>query len=125
MDRARARTHGGHTSCAAAWMVAKADVQPSPNSSMPNEAGTQRSDIPTPPMPTQDTPEHPTTVPPRDSLPRTNGSNMPEVTPPIPIIPRMTPYIPGPSPRSRRTNNGSKAHGAAAGIEYEAGRVIA
>jgi hypothetical protein len=67
----------------------------------------------------------PATVAPRDSLPRTTGNSMPEVTPPTPIIPRMTPYIPGPRSRSRRTNSGSSAHGAEAGIEYDAVRIIA
>ena len=68
-------------------------------------------------MPAQDSSVQPTTVAPRDSLPRTIGSSMPEVTPPIPIMPRITPYMPGPKPRSRRTYSGSNAQGAEAGIE--------
>ena len=58
-----------------------------------------------------------TTVAPRVRRPRTTGSNMPEATPPTPIIPSMTPYIPGPSSMSRRTYSGNSAHGAEAGME--------
>jgi hypothetical protein len=43
----------------------------------------------------------------------------------MPIMPRITPYMPGPSIRSRRTYNGSSAQGAEAGIEYAAVRTIA
>ena len=82
-------------------------------------------DTPTIAMPAQDSSVHNTTVAPRDSFARTIGSNMPEVTPPTPIIPRIRPYMPGPSARSCRTYNGSNAQGADAGIEYDAVRTIA
>jgi hypothetical protein len=50
---------------------------------------------------------------------------MPEVTPPTPIAPRMKPYMPAPKARSWRTNSGSSAHGAEAGIAYAIVRTIA
>ena len=68
-------------------------------------------------MPAQENSVQPTTVVPRPMLPRTTGSSMPEVTPPIPIMPRITPYMPGPRPRCSRTSSGSSAQGAAAGTE--------
>ena len=68
-------------------------------------------------MPAQENSEQPITVVPRVTRPRVSGSSIPDVTPPIPIMPRITPYIPGPSPRCSRTSSGSSAQGAEAGIE--------
>ena len=68
-------------------------------------------------MPAQEDRVQPITVAPRLSRPRTIGSSIPEVTPPIPIIPRITPYMPGPRSSSCRTNSGSSAQGAEAGRE--------
>ena len=46
-------------------------------------------------IPAQENSEQPSTVASRRSRPRTSGSSMPDVTPPTPIIPRITPYMPG------------------------------
>ncbi len=98
-------------------MVAKAETQPSPNSTMPMPAGSQWRDTASTAIPAQEKMLAMTTMALRSACLRNAGRPRPDTTPPAPITPRIRPYMPAPSPSCSRTTRGSSAQGAAAGSE--------